>query len=62
MLMVGTTGGMLEFNARTLDMCSYVDFQGMYLLYFCSYLPYTKHIMSIEYSNEKINCLQIKSL
>ncbi|XP_060577930.1 WD repeat-containing protein 27-like isoform X2 [Ruditapes philippinarum] len=27
MLMVGTTAGMLEFNARTLDMAGYVDFQ-----------------------------------
>ncbi|XP_053373699.1 WD repeat-containing protein 27-like isoform X2 [Mercenaria mercenaria] len=27
MLMVGTTAGLLKVNARTLDLCSYIDFQ-----------------------------------
>jgi hypothetical protein len=34
MLMVGTTAGMLEFNARTLDMAGYVDFQGIAFYYY----------------------------
>ena len=31
MILVGTTAGLVQVNAKTLEICSFVDFQGMWV-------------------------------